>query len=366
MAVEKTFMSGRRSKALLVSMISSAMLMGCSEPAADVISVPVVRPALVEQVASQQAQTLSFNGVVQAAERADLAFRVSGRLTQLLVNEGDMVKKGQLLAQLDARDAQTALASAQSEFDNVQVEYARAKAVFEKSRAITQSDLDALSTRLNLAKHRVEEAQRKLEYTSLYSPFTGVVGLKQVDNHTQIQANQPILTLHNLHQLEVLVNIPDTVMLTERHRTRAFAELAAIPKHRFPLTLKHYSTQADAATQTYAVTLSFTDVSGYRVLPGMTVKVWPDRTEFDQSAMGVMTLPLTAVVSDNQGSQYVWVVNNEHQVHKRIIEVGNLQQNRIEINANLQLGETVVIAGTSALSEGMEVRPYTESAQGAM
>ncbi|HFQ4949535.1 TPA: efflux RND transporter periplasmic adaptor subunit [Vibrio vulnificus] len=349
----------------LSAAVASLLVVGCSEPVAQHVAAPVVRPALVERVSTEQDKALSFNGVVQAAERAELSFRVSGRLTQLLVNDGDTVKKGQLLAQLDARDAKTALASAQSELDNVQAEYARAKAIFEKSRAITKSDLDALATRLNLSKNRVEEAQRQLEYTSLYSPFAGVVGLTQVDNHTQVQANQPIVTLHNLQQLEVLVNIPDTVMLTSQHNTRAFAEIAVIPEHRFPLTLKHYSTQADEATQTYAVTLAFTDVNGYRVLPGMTVKVVPDTTERQQTETQRITLPLTAVISDNQGGQYVWVVNGDNRVAKREVKVGELRQNRIAIDDNLTLGENVVIAGTGSLVEGMTVRPYTESTQGA-
>lgn len=107
-------MAAKRS--LLSAVIASALLLaGCGEAPQISAPAPVVKPALTEIVASQRASDLTFNGVVRAAQRADLAFRISGRLTDIAVKEGDQVKKGQLLASLDSRDAKTALEAAQLE-----------------------------------------------------------------------------------------------------------------------------------------------------------------------------------------------------------------------------------------------------------
>lgn len=88
------------------------------------------------------------------------------------------MKKGQLLASLDSRDAKTALEAAQLELKNTEQEYRRAKAIFEKTQAISKAELDKVTNRYDLAKNRVEEAKRKLEYTQITAPFDGVISEK--------------------------------------------------------------------------------------------------------------------------------------------------------------------------------------------
>nr|WP_157037762.1 efflux RND transporter periplasmic adaptor subunit [Photobacterium aquae] len=344
--------------------VAVLLLSGCGEEQPQQTVAPVVKPALTEVVSTQTSADLSFNGVVRAAERADLAFRVGGRLTEILVKEGDEVKQGQLLAKLDPRDAQTALASASLELDNTKAEYSRAKAIYEKSQAIAKSDLDTLATRYNLAKNRLAEAKRQLEYTQLKAPFDGIIGRKMVDNHVQIQANSPVLTLHDLSDLEVVINIPDSVMLSPLRGTQAQAELSAIPGQLFPLALRTYATQADPVTQTYAVVLGFDDLKGFRVLPGMAVKVLPVAAHAENEQMAsssTITVPLTAIVPDNQGKQFVWVIGAGNKAEKRYVEVGALVKNRIVIEQHLKPGERVIIAGVSSVREGMEVRPYSDN-----
>ncbi|MGF1727021.1 efflux RND transporter periplasmic adaptor subunit [Photobacterium nomapromontoriensis] len=345
--------------------MSVLLLSGCGAEEPQLVIAPVVKPALTEVISTRANDDLNFNGVVRAAERAELAFRVGGRITDILVKEGDEVKQGKLLAKLDPRDAQTALESAALELENSQAEYTRGKAIYDKSQAIAKSDLDTLSTRYNLAKNRLADAKRQLEYTEIKAPFDGIIGRKLVDNHVQIQANTPVFTLHNLGDLEVVINIPDTVMLSGIHGTNAQAEISAIPGEVFPLALRTYATQADPITQTYAVVLGFNDLNGFRVLPGMAVKVVPIVPSANATAvLSSITVPLTAVVPDNQGKQFVWVINSANKVEKRYVQVGALSKNRIVVKDNLKPGERIAIAGVSSMKEGMEVRPYTDDNNG--
>ncbi|STO57253.1 efflux RND transporter periplasmic adaptor subunit [Grimontia hollisae] len=363
-----TMKSGKslfKRSAIASVLAASFLLAGCGEEPVEQEAAPVIKPALTEIVQAQRAADLSFNGVVRAAERADLSFRIGGRLTDILVKEGDEVKKGQLLARLDARDAKTALASAELELKNTTLEYERAKAIFKKSQAISKADLDAITTQFNLARNRVDEARRQLEYTELHAPFDGIIGRKLVDNHIQVQANEPVLTVHDLSDLEVVINVPYQVVLSGGNsNNKAIAEISSIPGQQFPLTLRTFATQADPVSQTYAVVLGLEQTNGFRVLPGMAVKVIPDAdTMVDQG--NIITLPLTAVVPDNQGKQFVWVVDENNQAHKRFIEVGTLVKDRIVVKAHLNRGERVIIAGVSSVKEGMEVRPYTDDRAGA-
>lgn len=344
--------------------VSGLSLFGCGQQAEPQVISPVVRPALTEIVSASRSDSLSFNGVVRAAERADLAFRVGGRLTELLVSEGDRVKKGQVLARLDSRDATTALASAELELNNTEAEYLRAKAIYDKSKAISKSQLDEITTRYNLALNRHDEAQRQLDYTRIEAPFDGIIGRRYVDNFVQMQANTPVFTLHNIDDLEVVIHIPDSVMLSNVSGTEAKAEINAIPNHVFDLSLRTFATQADPVSQTYPVVLGFKDTQGYRVLPGMTVKVIPAESgEVGQHS--IITLPLVSVVPDNQGNQYVWVVAADNTVSKRYVEVGALSRDRVEITKNLNTGEQVIVAGASSMKEGMKIRPmHTASSLG--
>lgn len=353
--------SEARKRTLLSAIISSALLLsGCGEAPQATAPTPVVQPALIEVVASQRASDLTFNGVVRSAQRADLAFRVNGRLTEMKVNEGDQVKKGQLLATLDSRDAKTTLEAAQLELRNTEQEYQRAKTIYERSQAISKADLDKVTNRYDLAKNRVEEAQRRLEYTQITAPFDGIISEKLVENFSQVQANQIIMTLQNLADLEVVINIPHQVMLSGGGNTRAIAKLSAIPNQQFDLQLRTYSTQPNADTQTYSVVLGFEDLQGFRVMPGMSARVQPVVEDLGQEN-NVFTLPLTAIVPDNQGKQFVWVVNELNQAEKRYVDIGTIFRDRVVIKQHLQPGEQVIIAGVSSVREGMTVRPYTDN-----
>ncbi|KXI23835.1 efflux RND transporter periplasmic adaptor subunit [Photobacterium sanguinicancri] len=342
--------------------IGSILISGCdaNEAPQNIISTSTVRPALTEVLSHSTNAKLTFNGVVRSTQRADLAFRLSGRVIDVLVHEGQQVKKGQLLAQLDPRDAKTALDSAHFEFKNSEAEYTRGKAIYDKSQAIAKSDLDTLRTRYNVAKNRLTDAKRQLEYTQLLAPFDGIIGRKMVDNHVQIQANSPVLTVHNINDLEVLINIPDSVMLGDLKGSKALAQISALRNETFPLVLSTYGTQADPVTQTYPVVLTFEDLRGFNVLPGMAVKVVPVYPTDQAQAAALITVPLTAVVPDNQGGQFVWVVDQDNQVHQRPVTAGTLNANRIVIKAGLHAGERIVIAGVSSLKEGMKVKPYTD------
>ncbi|WP_282066375.1 efflux RND transporter periplasmic adaptor subunit [Vibrio rotiferianus] len=350
--------------AISALLISSLSITGCSDEneASDVA--PLIKPALIEVVTTQSAMELSFNGIVRAAESADLAFRVSGKLISIFVKEGDEVSKGQLLASLDDRDAKNALVSAQLEFENVSREYERAQAVFKRSQAISKADLDTVTTRYNLARTRVEDAKRHLEYTQIFAPFDGIVGRKLADNYVQVQANAPVLTVHDINDLEVVIHIPHKVMLSGKEGTKAIAEISAISGQSFPLKLRTVATVADPVSQAYPVVLGFEHLNGFHVLPGMAVKVLPVSTSGNTQNQQI-TLPLTSIVPDNQGKQFVWVVGSDDKATKRYVAIGALNKDRIIVTEHLSLGEKVIIAGVSSVREGMEVRPYTDDRAGA-
>ncbi len=130
---------------LVLLALSRVLLTGCDKPPESEPSTvaEIERPARIEQVQPLQSDSLVFNGTVRAAQRVELAFKVSGRVDRVLVNEGDRVRQGDLLAQLDDREFQTALGSARAEYASADADYKRGKAIYDRSQAIAKSDLES-------------------------------------------------------------------------------------------------------------------------------------------------------------------------------------------------------------------------------
>ncbi|MBD1388226.1 efflux RND transporter periplasmic adaptor subunit [Neiella sp. HB171785] len=351
---------------MVAAVLAFGSLVACS-PAPEQPQAAVVRPVLTEVVSAAATNGHSLTGTVQAAQRADLSFRIAGRLTAILVQEGDVVEAGQLLATLESSDLQLAKKAAELEYESARADHQRASVLFEQNQAISKSDMDQITTRLQLAENRLNEANQQLAHTQLLAPFAGVIGQRMVDNHVQVQANEVILMLHDVDNLEVAIQVPDHIMMLDSDSDQAVAQLTVLPDELFPLRVKSYTTQADPTSQTYTVTLAFEDVRGHSILPGMTARVFA-RTDADTDDKvldvdGFIFVPLTAVQPDNQGQQYVWIINQANRTEQRFVETGNLFGDRIAITANLKAGERIAIAGTASLQAGVEVRPTSHQSQ---
>lgn len=340
--------------AIAVAMSLSVLLTGC-KPASDATVVDsVVRPVFVEAASAVKVEDLSFNGIIRSASRADLSFRVSGRIVKMLVKEGDEVQQGQLIAKLDSIDAKIALTSAQNELANARAEYQRAKTLFESRQSISKSQFEELTLRFKLAENHYEEAQIRLDDTNLRAPFSGVISRTLVDNHVLVQSNEVIVSIHDLNDLEAKIQVPESVMTRNSDSTATFARSPVIPHESFELTLKKYETEPDPVTGTYAVTLSVKTSENTRLLPGMNVHVYSNS---EPTKSKQIQIPLAAVNPDNTGNQYVWVVDENNTLQKRNVVTGSLNGERVAIEANLALGEQVVVSGTQKLHEGLVVQP---------
>ncbi|MFM2663742.1 efflux RND transporter periplasmic adaptor subunit [Vibrio mediterranei] len=344
-----------------VGLSASVLLTGCKSEQAAEQTAPVVRPAFTETVTAQAVADLYFNGVVQSSNRAELSFRTSGRLDELLVQQGDKVSKGQVIAKLDSVDAEITLTAAKNELANTHTEYQRALQLYNGKQAISKSQLDEIKLRYQLSESKLEDAQRRLEDMTLRAPFDGMVSRKMVDNYTQVQGNETIVSIHDLSQLEVMIQVPERIMAQSNGARKVLASSSLFPGKTFDLSVKTFETEPDPTSRTYGVTLKFEDTQQAALLPGMTVQVFSVSTEKEN---GMLTVPLSAISPDNRGNQYVWVVDSNNIIHRRVIETGSMAGDRVEVLSKLNSGEKVITAGTLGLSEGQEVRPMaTEVAE---
>jgi len=321
-----------------------------------------LKPVRTMTVKLGQQSTMSFPGVVDAIQSAEIGFRVSGELVKVLVKEGQEVKMGQVLAELDQTDFKISLQATQSEFDRTSSDYKRAQQLIKKN-SISQSDLDKLKAQMNTAKSQLDSAKQNLKYTVLKSPFEGVVAKTYLSNFEKVSSSEKFAAIQDLSAFEVSVDIPESIMIKIKRKgdTRdVYATFEGIEERQYPLTFKEVSTRADEQTQTYRVKFIMQSPASINVLPGMSTNVFAREKLSQQNQLDVY-VPSHSVLEDSAG-RFVYTVSQgddgnsmEGTVERRSVIVGQLNENGIEIIQGLNEGDRVITAGMSKVSKGLHV-----------
>ena len=338
------------------------LLIGCSKeepppPAA------VPQPVKVVTIGESSGKVRTFPGQIRANKRVDLAFQVSGPLVELPVEEGKLLKKGQLVARILPRDYQTALAAARANALEAEQQYIRYKELYVRKQ-VSKAQFDKAKSAHDVARSNLKKAEDTLNDTSLRAPFSGVVAKRFVENFTEVRAKDPIISLQDITRVEVLVDVPERLMAYVRHgkyQGELFAEFVAAPGRKFPLAIKEYATEADAQTQTYEVVLVMDQPKDVNILPGMTASVKAINPTSNTAAEAIV-VPTIAVIGEPSAASYVWVVDlNTNQGRKQEVTTGELVVNdQIVVKRGLAQGDTIAASGVNFLRDGMEIRPVAE------
>ena len=318
-------------------------------------------------------QTRSLPGTVRATDRVDLAFQVSGPLIELPVREGQRVKRGDLVARIDPQDYETSLRNAKGAVARAKAAVDYAVAEYQRYVNVKATDAGAVSDSmvhlkftaqavaragLQSADAGLAAAQDQLNYTRLRAPFTGLIARRFVDNYQEVAVKQPILSLQNMTDIEVLVDVPESMMAPIRTtKPRMYADFAADPARHFELKIKEAALLADSLTQTFRVVLVMPAPTGIRILPGMTATVSIEFASVPEDKSSII-VPAVAVWADNAGHSMVWVVDTKTMaVHRRAVTTGDLTgTDSIKVTEGLNPEEVIAISGVSKLQEGQIIR----------
>lgn len=373
-----------------------------------------------------------FPGKVQASQRVDVAFRVSGPLTELPVKEGQEVQAGDVLARIDPRDFESRVASAQSaldsaraelkamkagerdenirlleaqlaaaraELDNAEKQFTRNKELlkagviaqreldrYQTAREVAQAkfdsatqelargkagaraeDVESAESRIRGLEAQVRDAENALADTTLKAPFAGYVATLYAENHQEIQAKQPIVSIQDVSDVEVVVQVPETIVAqaVRDGRTEVLVTLPSVPGKQFEAAFKAFSTEADPKTQTYALTLTMPQPEGVNILPGMAAEAIARRTGASDASTASFLVPSSAVFADENAKQHMWVIDKTAMTAHRVdVQAGALSGDRIEVTGGLTTGDMIATSGVHYLREGMKVRVLGDETEG--
>lgn len=357
----------------LPSALLLLLLAGCDTDSGPVAVAPV-RPVKTFTVGGGDADVRrSFPARIEAARRAELGFRVSGTVEELLFKEGDNVPEGATIARLDPTDFRLVLADRQAVFDNAQRNFTRAQDLIRAGN-ISKLDFDRMEANFKSADAALKQARQDLAYTELKAPFTGRLAKRYVERFEEVMAKKSVVSLQQSDALDVKIDVPEALVRGIRAeraeipdatqtQTEAWAEFEGMPEQRFPLVLKEVSTRADPGTQTFEATFSMPNPTSMVVLPGMTATVTIDLSRIS-GVVALIWVPATAVVADAALSPQVWVLDPASlTVSKRMVQVGDMHGDRIAVIHGLEDGEEIVAVGASYMADGMKVSRMAQTEQ---
>jgi RND family efflux transporter MFP subunit len=340
------------------------MLSGCKRgEEAKAVAEPIrpVRVVTVEEHTGGETATLT--GTIQAEEDVALSFRIGGQLVQRLVNVGDTVTTGQLVARIDDSTWRDSLQAARANLAAAMARLVEARTAVERLQPVLPQGFvsrqmfdraaaarDAAQAQVDAAEAQVSTAETQLSYTELFADGPGVVTARGAESGEVINAGQMIVRLARKGGRDAVFDVPGRLKDEIPGDAEIEVSLSSDPKVLAVGRVREVSPEADPMTRTFKFRVGLSD-------PPAAMRLGSTVTGTIQIGGGTgMTVPASALTA-SEGKPAVWVVNPaDETVSLRNVDVVRYDLDRVLIAHGLSAGELVVTAGVQVLRPGQKVR----------
>jgi RND family efflux transporter MFP subunit len=351
--------------------------------------VTVAQAKTVVSGAGGGGSVLNASGYVTARRRATVSSKVTGKVTEVYVEEGMQVKAGQVLARLDEAYASRGLALAQAEANaaassleetrvrirEAQLDYDRAdrlaasqissRADVDRARAqldAARARLAAQNDQLSTARRQVDLQRQSVEDTVIRAPFDGVVVTKDAQPGEMISpvsagggfTRTGICTIVDMGSLEIEVDVNEAYINRVHPNQRVEAVLDAYPDWKIPAHVITAVPTADRQKATVRVRIAF-DQKDARILPDMGVKV-SFITDESSASVGTTFVEVPKAALRKDGEQDVVFIHNEGKAERRAVNVASSQNDVVRLASGLTGGESVIVTAPADLEDGARIR----------
>lgn len=333
---------------LLTALLTLAMA-GCDDKTAatpqggwgaptKVVTAAIKRQAMIDGI-----QAL---GTASANESIEIQPRISSRLERVAFDEGQVVRKDDLLVELENSEIVAGLALAKAELSESLSIYNRSKSL-ATTQAISASNLDQLLAAVKIDEAQVEAARARLANTVIKAPFAGRVGLRRVSPGSFVNTDTIITTLDDVSKIKLDFSVPETFLTAVTTGMEIQAESIVYPERVFSGQVTSIDTRVDPVSRAVRIRALLPNKDG-ALKPGMflTVELQRDRGE-------VLVAPEQALVPEGS-NQYVFVAT-DGMVEKRRITIGRRIPGFVVVSDGLSEGERVVTEGSGKVREGSAI-----------
>ena len=362
------------------TLVLCAALAGCSrgQKNAKASGPPPAVPVGVATVKQRDFPVyLTGLGSVQAFNTVSLKTRIDGQITEVNFQEGQDVKQGELLIQIDPRPYQVALEQAQANLQRDEAQLTNAKVQYERMKAlyaggvIAKQDLDTQEASFGqyegtiaADKAAIDNAKLNLAYTRITSPINGRIGLRQVDigNYVTAASGSSMVVITQMHPISIVFTLPEDQLQAVRERMQKGTLQVDVYSRddqtkRSTGKLLTIDNQIDPTTGTAKFKAVFENPDN---------SLWPNQFVnvhlLLETRKDAITAPVSAIQRGPQGT-FVYLVDNNNTVQVRPVQLALTQGNTVVIASGLQAGERVVTDGQEKLQAGSRVVPQAPAKQ---
>jgi len=299
-------------------------------------------------------------GTLKASQGIDLSVEIAGTITDVQFQSGEKVSKGQAIVLLDSEMEQASLASAEADLNLSRLEFQRARSLLDR-QAISRSEYDRLNAESQKAEASVAQLRASLSKKRILAPFSGTIGIRQVDVGDYIAAGTPIATLQDLSKLFVDFYLAEQHVPLLKLGQRVQLQVAAYPGERFEGVISALNPKVETTTRNVQVRAELGNPDG-RLLPGM----FADLQVLLPTETAQVVVPETAITYTLYGNSVLVVtegtppegVSSDEPylvVERRFVTTGERRDGLTVVLDGLEGGEQVITAGQLKLDSGAHV-----------
>lgn len=346
MNVKHSFIEISQRVTALLILISTSMQIYAQEE--------TIVPVEVASVHFQQyTKALRISGLLENKSEQTLGFKVPGLVSRVYVDDGDYVKRGQLLASLDLEEIDAQVNKAKSVLKNAQRNLQRFESL-QGQNALSMDQLQAAETRMDVAQSDLTVAQFNRRHAVIKASESGRILNRAIEPNELVQAGQPAFVFAAKKSGWVLrTGITDKDVVRMRLGDKAELNFDAYPNQQFIAVVSEIAGRADARTQTFGIELRLDNKKqqSHPLLAGFVGhgRIYP--THQDKLAL----IPLTALLSAEGKKGNVFIVDDQNKVHLSAIHMAFIEGDKMAVISGLKEGDRIVTQGVSYLSEGRSV-----------
>nr|WP_315141988.1 efflux RND transporter periplasmic adaptor subunit [uncultured Flavobacterium sp.] len=300
-------------------------------------------------VATNSIKRIKLSGNIVGQTTVNLSFMVSGKVDKVFTTEGQSIKKGALLASLDATSYIIARNIANIQVKKATDEYQRLKLMHEKN-SLSDSDLKKVEFAVEEAKNNFLMQNKNVIDTRIVSPINGILLTKQCEKGEIIETGRPVLVASDIAKVKVIAYLPESLLGQIQIGQLADVDVAATCKE-FKGKVIEIAGVADQATRTFVIKIEVNNPQGI-IRPGMIAEVSLAKKAMEPA----ITVPTSAILNSNDNQAYIFVIDRQkNKAFKRDVTIGTLQDKRIEILSGLSSNEEIVVKGHQKLVDGTSI-----------
>ena len=339
---------------LVVAVAGAVCLVGCRKGPADAKDAKKdgkdeALPVEVSPIARGGIEaTLRNSTHLEAEEEVKVFARTANRVTELLVEEGDVIKKDQVLLRLDNDIQKTAFGKAQSSLEKAMQEFEREQALFEQ-KLISEQVFNNAKFELRQLELALEDAQRGLEYTEVRAPIAGTISQRVVKRGDLVSLNQHLFDIVDFNSMVARIYVPEKSLPDLRLDQPARVSTTALGAQQFKGYVKRIAPIVESKTGLVKVTIGFKEIGQLR--PGMYVDVELITAERPDAIL----ITKRALLYDGELT-YVFRLLPERKVERVMVEPKIADKLNVEPVTGFKEGDQIVVAGQTGLKDGAKVR----------